>query len=1170
MGLTEFQKKALEIDKHISLTANAGSGKTFVLAKRFVEIALKENIHLNKIAAITFTEKAAGELYVKISDEINERINIEENPENKKKLQRIRNQLVSANISTIHSFCNNLLKEFAPEIGVDSNFAVMDANVSKDLIDRVIAEYVEVLINNSDDSANRTDLFELIRIFGSIEILVANLKFMFNNRKTVLKLKENIYNNNVSEIARRFHILANKHLDKLLKINLNLFLTNLIAFNAQILEAKPDNKTANAFLEMCSQIDIEGEDLIVDLLKIKNLLKIITTQKGTIRKNGYARYFKGEGLDFSPGDLQEKIDLIFQLQFDEEFRKSEHALAVFGKLLMNIFTEIFNKYETKKRELSFLDLEDLLLYTLELLKIKEVREALSNKYRHILVDEYQDTNEVQFEIIMPLLDELNKGKLFVVGDAKQSIYMFREAELEVFGRTTEKIKDANNGPGVVELPHSFRLAPYLALFTNQVFKRIFANPNPIFNEVGYSPLISTRDISEGGKVEFLVAEKPEEEAGLIAKRIIQLKKETSIKLESIAILCHRRDWFDILAKSLNEHHLPFTIIGSKGFFQNQVIADVYNYLAFLLDPDDDAALVGLLRSPFFFLSDEDLFKISQEKGESYFEKLRKYATVNEEFLPIVEQITNNVEAAKALPLNKLLHRVVIDSGYYSVIASRKDFPNQLANLKKLLNISVEFRNESFNSYYDFVEYLKNSIRTNAEEGEADFVSKRGAIQIMTIHQAKGLEFEAVFIFKAHERLKLESIKAREVIVNKNFGLITKVPVENDYFSQYRTPPIASIVQYYQRKKQLAEFKRLFYVAVTRAKNYLFISWTLQSNPPAASFLGLLRSALDFNSNDSYVFIEGSLKILDSIANSEVEKVLKLKVPIVKETDLRESEIGEELKLQESEEWKITIKKIRDVPEREIFSATRISIYLQCPRKYKLIYELGMGKLLQILSSYKADLTNNEDKDEYLPSNIIGTVIHSALEKEVSIRQLNQFVENELMKYSFNNDDSGISIKNITGIIEKYLRSETANEINSFKNYFNEFNIYVKHNNHYLFGIPDKLIITDEAYIIVDYKTDIIKKNEARKKFLQYANQLMFYAFIVNKYFNVNKKIFVKLIFVREPSLNLTEEITEKKLKDFENIINTVITSVRNQYYPANKGHCKDCQFFKNERCIVPE
>ena len=180
--LTPYQKDALDYSANILLTANAGSGKTFVLSKRYVEIILNENVDLENIVAITFTDKAAGELNKRIANEIQSRLETEINERKRRKLEEVRRQLVSANISTIHSFCINILKEFAPEAGIDVNFSPIDQTTSDELIELSIDESFNNLINNSEFESKLKYLF---RFFGSKILVQKHLMHAVKQRKTI-------------------------------------------------------------------------------------------------------------------------------------------------------------------------------------------------------------------------------------------------------------------------------------------------------------------------------------------------------------------------------------------------------------------------------------------------------------------------------------------------------------------------------------------------------------------------------------------------------------------------------------------------------------------------------------------------------------------------------------------------------------------------------------------------------------------------------------------------------------------------------------------------------------------------------------------------------------------------------------------------------------------------
>ena len=189
--LTPHQNKALNYKKHISLTANAGSGKTFVLSKRYLEIAVNENLPLRNIAAITFTDKAAGELYQKIAKEIDSRIKSAVEKKAVEQLEMIRRQLVSANISTIHSFCIDILREHPVEAGIDANFTPIDEIFADELIELSVEEAIKSSLENSSDEDK---LKYLIRLFSSKSILSCEIASSIKHRRNLLSLAANIYN----------------------------------------------------------------------------------------------------------------------------------------------------------------------------------------------------------------------------------------------------------------------------------------------------------------------------------------------------------------------------------------------------------------------------------------------------------------------------------------------------------------------------------------------------------------------------------------------------------------------------------------------------------------------------------------------------------------------------------------------------------------------------------------------------------------------------------------------------------------------------------------------------------------------------------------------------------------------------------------------------------------
>ena len=955
--LTDHQKAALKFDRHISLTANAGSGKTFVLSKRYLEIALSQkNPSLRNIAAISFTDKAASELYKKIAGEIEDRLKIEKDPEIIKKLASIRRQLVSANISTIHSFCIDILREYPVEAGLDANFSPIDEQLSDELIELSVDE----LIKSSLKRKETEEKFKyLVRILGSKSILTKELISLIKKRKNVFVIAENIYNKDAEEIAAQFDYQFKQSLSELFSSKIPVIAEAINAINSEVLNKKPDNEIVTGISALLPDLSNE-KDLLEKIILLNKIGDQLLTGTGTVKKRGYLSGDQAESLLTKINAVEEFFASLKNIEIPDNRKEVEIELAKFGKSLIDFFNTAVEIYNTKKKENAYLDYEDILLFVQRILDNSFVRQSLSKKYHFIMIDEYQDTNEIQYNIFLPILDHLKKGNLFVVGDEKQSIYMFRDAELEVFNRTKVDIDNTEGGNKLLTLPESFRMAPAISLFTNRLFGKLFENPDHSFNEVSYNELISASNTGFEGSIEILLAsdkdseesdEDETEESGnvedeLIARRIIKLVNDKKVDFNDIAILCRRRKEFKELENTFVKYKIPFIVVGGKGFYQRQTIYDIYNYFSFLLDTDNDTALVGTLRSPFFNISDAEIFEISLEKGENYWAKFQSYSLHTIKFDKIVQTLSEKIGLSTSYDLTSLLRKILDESPFLAVIASRSNSAQERANIRKLTGITTNFNSSGFKTLYDYVSYLKDSINQLEDESQAVVSTESNSVKIMTYHQSKGLEFKAVFLHKSDKGLNKESIKAKSVSVNKKFGLLTKVPVDYDISSDYLKAPILGIADLIEEGKNLAEFKRLFYVGVTRAINYLFISGTEKKNNKydSNSILGMISEGLGLEYDLSDFKITSNLKFAELKEDGFVtdERKIDTTIKIIKELEKTGMEEVEES--LSPVQIKLNAGAVKDQPEGEFISATKVAVYKQCPLKYQLTYEYGFTKL----------------------------------------------------------------------------------------------------------------------------------------------------------------------------------------------------------------------------------
>ncbi|MCW8804557.1 MAG: UvrD-helicase domain-containing protein [Ignavibacteriaceae bacterium] len=1183
--LTPHQSKALNIDRSTSLTANAGSGKTFVLAQRFLEIIINTSTPLNQIAAITFTEKAAGELYRRISNELNKLSLITTDEGLRNRMGKIRKQLVSAKISTIHSFCIDLLKEFPVEASLDANFIPINENKASELIDLSIENTLREMLR---DINQQSDVKLLIRLLGSKANLIRELLEMIRRRKNVFHLLGKYYSLSEDKIVKLQFELFKSSVKVVFEKELPEVLTQLEVVNNKVLENNSKNELAintKIFLEALQS----STDVVNTLMKLKELRDKILTTDGSVRKKSYLVSQQRDKIQNSVDVVEQFFSELDEIGLIENHESIEKELIRYNLALIRVFQYVLSTYENKKSEIGVLDFEDILLKAKTLLENESVRKSLSCKYKFLLVDEYQDTNEIQYEIFLPLVDELKRGNLFIVGDEKQSIYRFRDAELQVFSRTKTDIQQLYGNHSLLTLPDSFRMAPAICFFVNSLFKNLFKEPRLFFNEVPASDLVCARSDNFWGQVEFLIAKAEEDnEAELVAKRIIRLKQEQKERLKNwseIAVLVRKRASFAELQNAFIKYQIPFNLVGGTGFYQQQSINDIYNYFAFLLNDKDDAALIGILRSPFFFVSDVKIFELSMFEGESFWEKIKSAsAPKNKVWRKIFEILNENKKLSNRISISLLLRKILKETDFFSTLASRIDGVQEISNLNKLISITNDFVNNEFNTLYDYVNFLSESISGIEDEAHGRIERGRAGVNILTIHQAKGLEYPAVFLYKCNDTTQINKVKARSFTVDKDFGLLTKVPVNENYFGKYHSAPVVGLYNLIESKKETAELKRLLYVGLTRAKDFLFISQTDEGKSAKKnSFTALINEGLNQDLNNLQINLDGELTYLQKRKDifENLTKPIKLVIPIVRNIESSE-------KLIEAEEFDMSYKKMRlsevnDHSRGEVISATRFSTFSSCPLKYNLLYNYKLGDLIQLSFrfqntskfSIQEDYSRNElasylfDDDSRVAefAKFRGQLIHYALRKNISRESVPTFVDANL-KNNFSEEVTALLSKEIISDLFMFLDSDEFRLINSFPKYHNEFEAYLKEGDYFLFGILDKLIIADKKLIIVDYKTDRIDKNEFSAIAEKYLPQLKFYAYIISRLFKKKQDIEGRIIFTKFPEDPFIFRYDETSDKSIKSKINLMINSIRSNNYPVNLNACKYCIFAdENSQCI---
>lgn len=1210
---TPNQQNALGLDRHISLTANAGSGKTAVLVERYLKIAVEKNIDLSKIVAITFTEKAAAELYSKISEAIEH--NIVKAPQDRKhNYISLRRQLYSAKVSTIHSFCTEVLREFAVDADIDTGFSVADDTQSRELIAISFEEFRKEFFSPDFPQEKKESVKSLIRLFGSWAKLSEIISLLISKRKHLSLLKDRLYSKKPAEISASFNEIYSCQLDLIIRSFASDFIEiTRSAFGDGFLPPKKgrenDKKNVNILLAKFEQ----GLANNINPLELLNIIGAIRDIPFT--KSGFREFYKKHFDELTTSRLNYYGKVFNLLKCEAADFLLHKDLAVMGKSLIDVYNNVVNRYDEKKRNKGILDFEDLLLKTEQVISIESIRDILKSRLNYIMIDEYQDTNEIQYNIFLPLVNFLHENNFFVVGDEKQSIYMFREAELEVFRTTKEDIKRETGETGVLELEESFRMTPALALFSNVVFSRLMESPLPLFNEVGYSPIVCAKNEDLQSKIEILLADKTNdesigdikaEEIKLVAKRIKQLKNEVDrLNYRDIALLCRKRSIFSSIEKVFPAENIPYSVIGGDGFYQRQTVYDIYNYLSFIVNKEDDLALVGLLRSPFFMLSDAEILEVSLENmnspygiSVSLWDKLQAFSLRTSLYQETVAGLLDNLKASSTVELVSLIRKITGEGYFLSVIASGKNGKAEIDNLEKLVKIAGDFAAKGFRTLYDFTVFLREAIENEDKEGLASPPDDSDTVKVLTIHKAKGLQYKAVFVVNMDTVPDSRGAVAKVIKVSKDSGLLTKLPVNNDFTAGYVETPVQKTYEFIRLKKELAEAIRLFYVAVTRAENYLFLSGAKTSESfKEPSFFSFLSRGLRNSFSGDNIELKGLLNraLLENgkykISGNE-ETII---IPIIRDIQSKPEKPSSEPHSPPAEIFHVNIDNTVEFPSDEIYSATKISTFLQCPLKYKLSYEYGFGKFAYLTPPPQTDSNNNRNFHEFNPeeddnlksdsetpsvynkiSLFKGSIIHAALEKDVQINDIDSLIETILRNETDFTRYNLIPLESLTDKVKKILgtfyESGTYDSLSSFRNYKNEFKVSLRDSDYILYGIIDKVIFDGEnKMIIVDYKTDNIWPPDEKtiiSRGREYINQLLFYAYLLSKVVE-NREIEIRIVFVSYPGTVVSELVNPDSVRAFGSAIGECVRAIRAKQFQKNLKHCDSCQFsLNNGKCII--
>lgn len=1184
--LTEQQQKALDLSKHIVVTANAGSGKTFILTKRFLETVVKKDLRFNEIVAITFTEKAASELISKISSALDNEIKNATNPEAISNLKKFREYILSAKISTIHAFCFDILKEFPVEASIDPGTEIIDDFRKKDLISKCVEDTLV-------EKISAVDVQNLLRMFDkdyTVNILINLVGKRYFTDQLINKLYsfDEDPNKNFEHYYDLIYTTTRHYLEEIYSEKLKVLLELLPQIKNHIKQKKNQDLILSSIDELINLINkflnSFDPDLIIKLITFAQQNKILTTKfelnKSTFNFEEETEFVQSINSNFSEFKIFFKI---IDLSKEAERRRFKLILS-----FIDVYKSAKEKYQKLKELENVLDFDDLLILTDELLENQNVREILSQRYKFILVDEFQDTDSIQFNILRKLTNDLDRDhNIFVVGDEKQSIYGFRNAELKVFldfKNHIQKLYQPVNEEGVITLSTSYRTTPSIAAFVNHIFTNLLRNRKTeginFFQNVEYSPLQIGRQKYNDSPITFLISnEENESQSEKVARYILNLISSKTkifdrksndfreIEFGDIALLFRERQQIKDYENTFIKLNIPFVVSGGRGYYQSEEIQDWGNYLSFLTNPFNDYALISILRSPFFALNDNDIFRISLSNGNSFYEKLRNSIERFSEYREIVSLLEHHIKISTRYNLPELLQEILNDTNYYGKIDYSHKKIKIIANVEKLMDIAQNFSSRGMEDIISFVRYLKEAF-VEVELPEAALSEIKGSVQLMTIHQSKGLEFPIVILPDFEKPLKSSDIKFGDITINDYFGICFKIFDEQ---TGNNIHTISSVLgNEINNEINYNEQLRVLYVALTRSTEKLVISfYHSESNNKKKNSSSSYKNIVLDNLQIHYL-TPGKIEIPVKLAfvertNSgyiENQSYYNLQIEIIDNIEEKSFDSHQKQeKLPIDEVPQILTNQIEDEIKEEIFTATQLNAYEFCPRKYLLKYIFGYDR-------EKPFIKEDEIESETITGADFGKLFHSLMER---IDKL------ESDKFEILIEET---LSTCPDSLKEVLKNELLSKLkflisfDEFRKIFNspkslrEFEIKFKFQNHILMGIIDRINLFDNKITIVDFKTDNFDLSEYEKKVNEYFTQMDFYILISSEYFKTYPSIELMLFFVNHPDKPFLKTYTQDDIVKIKKRFSQILDSITKNNFERDASKCELCEYEKDKNCII--
>ena len=1062
------------IKSNVSLLAGAGSGKTYVLMKRFVQI-LRADMSVNptNIVAITFTRKAADEIKGRVRQAVGECVEQAQTDLERLRWQEHLQKVESAPISTIHSLCSRILRDNPVETQLDPEFTILEDFEAQDFFKETLQQYLRKNIKANEALRRLVQTYGVNSFVNQVDALSGRLSELVmekNLAEPYLKAKEELPALQQKLFAAvREVIEAREALGAKTKGRQTLTEAAglLDEMQKQLLAPEPDC----SLLDASGVVKVSGKALAAELTNLKNLRQEL---------NHVLLNAKG-------------CDLV------------QDWLAV--------LQEFYACLSARKQENNVLFNDDLDLLAIEHLQKNEaLRQKYQERYKYIMVDEFQDTNERQRLLIYLLCGNKLDGKnnLFIVGDVKQSIYRFRHADVSVFTKVKEDI--AQNAGQNLGMKTNFRSTQSIVESCNTAFCQLMDLPKEEIclehhegaNTGGAKVCLlqvpyKSKDDDLGAK-----EDKWQKEAEAIAAYLQQELPKVEPQLRpgaSKAILLRAMTHCEILRQTLQGYGINCVVVKGKGFYEQQEVLDILNLLAALHNRYASLELAGALRSNYFGLDDATLTQLfwQTENDKPLWDVLQAVGSGELQLnlqpeqqalaMQAAERLRSLRQAAALMALPELFAQLWDELKPEFVLSQQENGPSKLANVKKLRRLAQQYCQTKQASLAEWLQNVKD-LRASSSKEPAATVQADDALQIMTIHNSKGLEFDLVILPQLDKSVKGDtaSIKYLPGKEGEQGLLGIKVP---DKEMQLQNSGVYELAKARDSELEEEESRRLLYVAMTRAQKQLLMVGTVAEEKLPEAVIGLPAA-------------KGWWQQLQAVFEADWDK-RESSCPWVR---LLCADALSPAVVQQGEQQKLALEPLALAPlpayaacGRTCFTASALQTYLHCQRQYYYQQVLAVPELEQTVAGEQA---------HELPASVTGSIVHKALEL------YNGYNAEAVFAIALDEFAPGAAATQAKSMFDAYISSDLYKALPKKQKRELEF-VQPLQQELAAEGVIDLLAFDeDDNMIIVDYKTGTPPEPDEVK--LGYAYQLALYKDAAEKLYPGKRVVRAELHFLQNMSV----------------------------------------------------